>query len=176
MYLILSKIAEHQFPGGGVFEESVTRRCQLCQLVFDSPSKLQRHLIEHACQAIRPSSSSDEASASSAVAAEFRCPACPARCPDASALQAHLLGAPGLHSPAHACQFCALRFFFNAELQNHLLAEHALDQLSVSDLFLRTIQQFKTINFLEISIKVNTHVPNLFNFHAKVLLSSVNCL
>lgn len=136
-----TEVEIHAHISSHVINDGLEHKCHLCRRVYDSPSKLQRHLIEHACHCVPAGASDAECARLAATCGDFRCPACDERCADASALQAHVL-ASGKHLPVakpglqqqidqrpFACDWCEQRFFFDAELENHVLGEHALDQL-----------------------------------------------
>lgn len=83
--------------------------CHLCPLgaEFDTPLKLQTHLIEHTF----------------AGCPAFTCYLCGAAFTAAANLQRHMFE-HGLATRPYDCSRCQLKFFFRAELENHLHCHH----------------------------------------------------
>jgi Zinc finger, C2H2 type len=77
-------------------------RCRLCQESFDTPLRLQLHLIEHTF----------------AGCPTFACYLCGAVFTAPGGLQRHM-NSHGAASKPYDCTKCHLRFFFRAELENH---------------------------------------------------------
>lgn len=98
-YEIQMHVATHVMQEGNVHE------CRMCSSQFDSPAKLQAHLIEHTYE----------------NASEMRCVICQALFTQVSAIQMHVLE-HGLSARQYSCSQCHQKFFFSAELQNHLLS------------------------------------------------------
>ncbi|XP_065343682.1 zinc finger protein 423 isoform X2 [Cloeon dipterum] len=88
------------------------QRCRLCQEVFDTPLKLQVHLIEHTFVGCPT----------------FACYLCGAVFTAAAGLQRHM-GSHGAGSKPYDCTKCHLRFFFRAELENHAFVHVGEKQL-----------------------------------------------
>ncbi|KAK7500297.1 hypothetical protein BaRGS_00008520 [Batillaria attramentaria] len=109
-YEIQLHVANH------MLQEGVTHECKLCTLVFDSPAKLQCHLIEHTFK----------------HEAEMRCSVCGRVFSTASEIQAHALE-HGVTGRQHTCGQCSQRFFFSAELDNHVLIYNHSPALSPLD-------------------------------------------
>lgn len=101
---IHSHIATH------VIEDGVFHQCGLCVQYFDSPSKLQCHLIEH----------------SFAGCQEFQCYLCNLVFSLAAPLMQHMLKAHSFDERPYDCANadCRQKFFFRAELDNHMLTVH----------------------------------------------------
>jgi hypothetical protein len=89
-----------------LLNEGSRHECRLCpQTHFSSPLKLQAHLIEHTFEGC-PS---------------FTCYMCSTLFTTAPALQQHMLE-HGPHTRPYDCSHCHLKFFFRAELENHVLS------------------------------------------------------
>ena len=101
-YEIQAHVASH------VLQEGNIHRCYLCNTDYDSPAKLQCHLIQHTFEG----------------ATEICCYMCRATFPHASAIQMHVLE-HGIGARQYACTHCHQRFFFSAELKNHLYSHGA---------------------------------------------------
>lgn len=99
---IQSHVASH------LLSEGCLHPCRLCSRQFDTPLKLQAHLIEHTF----------------AGCPAFACYLCGCLFTAAVNLQRHMFdqhgGAAGLRP--YDCSRCHLKFFFRAELDNHLLS------------------------------------------------------
>jgi hypothetical protein len=99
---IQSHVASH------LVSEGCLHPCRLCARQFDTPLKLQAHLIEHTF----------------AGCPAFACYLCGCLFTAAVNLQRHMFeqhgGAAGLRP--YDCSRCHLKFFFRAELDNHLLS------------------------------------------------------
>lgn len=98
-------VASHVMQEGNVHE------CLLCSRTFESPAKLQCHLIEHSFE-------SGEEGGTGALAC-YLCPG--ASFSSAAELQQHSVE-HGLAARQFACSRCPQRFFFSAELKNHMQA------------------------------------------------------
>ncbi|XP_038069994.1 zinc finger protein 423-like [Patiria miniata] len=96
-----------------VLSEGVHLECKLCKDIFDSPAKLQCHLINH--------SFADK---------EYRCPICKAMFSCAQDIQAHAVE-HGMEARRHKCSQCSQTFFFSAELQNHVLSHPSQEDLGI---------------------------------------------
>uniref|UniRef100_A0A8C8MLQ5 C2H2-type domain-containing protein n=1 Tax=Oncorhynchus tshawytscha TaxID=74940 RepID=A0A8C8MLQ5_ONCTS len=94
----------------------LNHECKLCSQSFDSPAKLQCHLIEHSFEG---------------MGGTFKCPVCFTVFVQASKLQQHIFSAHGQEDKIYDCSPCPQKFFFQTELQlNHIwgnctLAGHA---------------------------------------------------
>lgn len=97
-YEIQLHVANH------MLQEGTAHECKLCAQVLESPAKLQCHLIEHAYKG----------------KAEIRCGVCGRVFGSAPEIQAHALE-HGVEGRRHTCGQCSQRFFFSAELDNHVL-------------------------------------------------------
>ena len=97
-YEIQLHVAKH------MLQEGTTHECKLCTLVFESPAKLQCHLIEHVYKS----------------KGEIRCSVCGKVFGSAAEIQVHALE-HGVQGRRHTCGQCSQRFFFSAELDNHVL-------------------------------------------------------
>ncbi|KAI9564409.1 zinc finger protein [Daphnia sinensis] len=101
---IQSHVASH------LVSEGCLHPCRLCARQFDTPLKLQAHLIEHTF----------------AGCPAFACYLCGCLFTAAVNLQRHMFdqhgGAVGLRP--YDCSRCHLKFFFRAELENHLLSHN----------------------------------------------------
>lgn len=84
--------------------EGSNHECQLCPSVFASPAKLQCHLIEHTFEGC----------------SNFTCYMCTSVFTSSHAIQTHMLE-HGLASRPYDCTQCHLKFFFRAELENHMI-------------------------------------------------------
>lgn len=94
-------------------------------VIFDSPAKLQAHIVmEHEFGGLADSAST--------LSAEWHCLLCGVLLSGPTAARNHCLE----HRPStwpHACPACPLRFFFAAELRNHqLVTGHRVDHGPVS--------------------------------------------
>ncbi|XP_035678373.1 zinc finger protein 423-like isoform X1 [Branchiostoma floridae] len=87
-----------------MMEEGTVHECSLCRGVYDSPAKLQAHLIEHTFP--------DK---------NYQCLICGGRFATAQDIQSHAID-HGPDARKYHCPHCTLTFFFEAELQNHLLS------------------------------------------------------
>uniref|UniRef100_A0A8C7W860 Zinc finger protein 521 n=1 Tax=Oncorhynchus mykiss TaxID=8022 RepID=A0A8C7W860_ONCMY len=76
--------------------------CKLCSQSFDSPAKLQCHLIEHSFEG---------------MGGTFKCPVCFTVFVQASKLQQHIFSAHGQEDKIYDCSQCPQKFFFQTELQ-----------------------------------------------------------
>ena len=90
--------------------EGCDHDCRLCRTKFDTPLKLQTHLIEHTFSGC----------------AGFTCYLCGSMFTAAANLQKHMFE-HGLAAKPYDCSHCHLKFFFRAELDNHLFI-HENDQ------------------------------------------------
>ncbi|XP_046549372.1 LOW QUALITY PROTEIN: zinc finger protein 423-like [Haliotis rubra] len=97
-YEIQMHVATHMIQEGNIHE------CKLCGKNFETPSKLQCHLIEHTYQGD-----------------EMRCSICCNVYSSITDIQAHALQ-HGVGGRKYACNQCNLKFFFSAELENHLFS------------------------------------------------------
>ncbi|RUS75432.1 hypothetical protein EGW08_016811, partial [Elysia chlorotica] len=86
-----------------VLTEGTQHECRLCGAMFDSPARLQTHLIQH-----------------SFVGRDIACHVCGKIFDSPQEIQVHALehGAPYRR---YSCGMCAHTFFFSAELDNHKL-------------------------------------------------------
>ncbi|XP_061112208.1 zinc finger protein 521-like isoform X2 [Conger conger] len=92
-----------------MLEEGLNHECKLCSQTFDSPAKLQCHLIEHSFEG---------------MGGTFKCPVCFTVFVLASKLQQHIFSAHGQEDKIYDCSQCPQKFFFQTELQNHTLSQH----------------------------------------------------
>ncbi|XP_026053455.1 zinc finger protein 521-like isoform X2 [Carassius auratus] len=93
-----------------MLEEGLIHECKLCSQTFDSPAKLQCHLIEHSFEG---------------MGGTFKCPVCFIVFVQACKLQQHIFTAHGQEDKIYDCSQCPLKFFFQTELQNHSLSLHS---------------------------------------------------
>ena len=96
-YEIQLHVASHMLT------EGTRHECRLCGAFFDSPGKLQTHLIQH-----------------SFLGSEIVCFVCDKTFESPQEIQVHALE----HSSAYkkfACTICPQKFFFSAEFDNHKL-------------------------------------------------------
>ncbi|XP_068459230.1 zinc finger protein 521 isoform X3 [Clinocottus analis] len=91
-------------------EEGLNHECKLCSQSFDSPAKLQCHLIEHSFEG---------------MGGTFKCPVCFTVFVQANKLQQHIFSAHGQEDKIYDCSQCPQKFFFQTELQNHSLTQHS---------------------------------------------------
>ncbi|GCC20614.1 hypothetical protein chiPu_0019177 [Chiloscyllium punctatum] len=84
-------------------EEGLNHECKLCNQTFDSPAKLQCHLIEHSFEG---------------MGGTFKCPVCFTVFVQASKLQHHIFSAHGQEDKIYDCSQCPQKFFFQTELQD----------------------------------------------------------
>ncbi|XP_078397273.1 zinc finger protein 521 isoform X2 [Cetorhinus maximus] len=91
-------------------EEGLNHECKLCSQTFDSPAKLQCHLIEHSFEG---------------MGGTFKCPVCFTVFVQASKLQHHIFSAHGQEDKIYDCSQCPQKFFFQTELQNHTMTQHS---------------------------------------------------
>ncbi|XP_058478742.1 zinc finger protein 521 isoform X3 [Solea solea] len=91
-------------------EEGLNHECKLCSQSFDSPAKLQCHLIEHSFEG---------------MGGTFKCPVCFTVFVQANKLQQHIFSAHGQEDKIYDCSQCPQKFFFQTELQNHTLTQHS---------------------------------------------------
>ncbi|XP_037787345.1 uncharacterized protein LOC119582906 isoform X2 [Penaeus monodon] len=96
---IEAHVASHLLHEGSVHE------CHLCRATFDTPLRLQCHLIEHTFEGC----------------GSFTCYMCSSVFTTASRLQQHMVE-HGLSARPYDCHHCHQRFFFRAELENHVLS------------------------------------------------------
>jgi len=93
-----------------LMNEGSRHECRLCsQIHFDSPLKLQAHLIEHTFEGC----------------SSFTCYMCSTVFTTANGLQHHMLE-HGLHTRPYDCTHCHLKFFFRAELENHIVSHEEI--------------------------------------------------
>uniref|UniRef100_A0AAV2JVM2 C2H2-type domain-containing protein n=1 Tax=Knipowitschia caucasica TaxID=637954 RepID=A0AAV2JVM2_KNICA len=95
---------------GSVSKEGLNHECKLCSQSFDSPAKLQCHLIEHSFEG---------------MGGTFKCPVCFTVFVQANKLQQHIFSAHGQEDKIYDCSHCPQKFFFQTELQNHTLTQHS---------------------------------------------------
>ncbi|XP_071444923.1 zinc finger protein 423 homolog [Hetaerina americana] len=115
--------------GLGVPPASSDLACHLCSppSEWDSPLRLQAHLIEHSFGAATVASGGRDSSgggASGSVVSggsNFSCYLCGAVFTAAAGLQRHMPG-HGLAQRPYDCSRCSLRFFFRSELENHMFS------------------------------------------------------
>ncbi|KAM8850810.1 zinc finger protein 521 isoform 4-T4 [Spinachia spinachia] len=93
-----------------MLEEGLNHECKLCSQSFDSPAKLQCHLIEHSFEG---------------MGGTFKCPVCFTVFVQANKLQQHIFSAHGQEDKIYDCSQCPQKFFFQTELQNHALTQHS---------------------------------------------------
>ncbi|ELU11801.1 hypothetical protein CAPTEDRAFT_220354 [Capitella teleta] len=91
-------VASHVMQEGNVHE------CFICSCHFESPAKLQCHLIEHTFEGT----------------STMQCCVCSSVFTSASDIQSHAIE-HGMSARQHACNLCSQRFFFSAELKNHVM-------------------------------------------------------
>ncbi|XP_071062555.1 zinc finger protein 521-like isoform X3 [Pseudochaenichthys georgianus] len=91
-------------------EEGLNHECKLCSQSFDSPAKLQCHLIEHSFEG---------------MGGTFKCPVCFTVFVQANKLQQHIFSTHGQEDKIYDCSQCPQKFFFQTELQNHSLTQHS---------------------------------------------------
>ncbi|XP_059502249.1 zinc finger protein 521 isoform X2 [Stegostoma tigrinum] len=91
-------------------EEGLNHECKVCNQTFDSPAKLQCHLIEHSFEG---------------MGGTFKCPVCFTVFVQASKLQHHIFSAHGQEDKIYDCSQCPQKFFFQTELQNHTMTQHS---------------------------------------------------
>ena len=103
-YEIQMHVATHVMQEGNIHE------CKICNSIFDSPAKLQCHLIDHTFES---------------QGGEIRCYVCNMLFAHASAVQIHVLE-HGISARRYSCTLCPQTFFFSAELQNHMYCVHQL--------------------------------------------------
>ncbi|KFO37243.1 Zinc finger protein 521 [Fukomys damarensis] len=82
--------------------EGLNHECKLCSQTFDSPAKLQCHLIEHSFEG---------------MGGTFKCPVCFTVFVQANKLQQHIFSAHGQEDKIYDCTQCPQKFFFQTELQ-----------------------------------------------------------
>nr|XP_033789724.1 zinc finger protein 521 isoform X4 [Geotrypetes seraphini] len=90
--------------------EGLNHECKLCSQTFDSPAKLQCHLIEHSFEG---------------MGGTFKCPVCFTVFVQANKLQQHIFSAHGQEDKIYDCTQCPQKFFFQTELQNHTMTQHS---------------------------------------------------
>uniref|UniRef100_A0A8C8S3F4 C2H2-type domain-containing protein n=1 Tax=Pelusios castaneus TaxID=367368 RepID=A0A8C8S3F4_9SAUR len=83
-------------------DEGLNHECKLCNQTFDSPAKLQCHLIEHSFEG---------------MGGTFKCPVCFTVFVQANKLQQHIFSAHGQEDKIYDCTQCPQKFFFQTELQ-----------------------------------------------------------
>lgn len=107
---IQSHVASH------LVSEGCLHPCRLCARQFDTPLKLQAHLIEHTF----------------AGCPAFACYLCGCMFTAAANLQRHMFDQHGgaVELRPYDCSRCLLKFFFRAELENHLLSHVELQPVS----------------------------------------------
>ncbi|XP_043921361.1 zinc finger protein 521 isoform X1 [Protopterus annectens] len=93
-----------------MIDEGLNHECKLCNQTFDSPAKLQCHLIEHSFEG---------------MGGTFKCPVCFTVFVQANKLQQHIFTAHGQEDKIYDCSQCPQKFFFQTELQNHTLTQHS---------------------------------------------------
>ncbi|XP_037539209.1 zinc finger protein 423 isoform X3 [Nematolebias whitei] len=91
-------------------EEGINHECKLCNQMFDSPAKLLCHLIEHSFEG---------------MGGTFKCPVCFTVFVQANKLQQHIFAVHSQEDKIYDCSQCPQKFFFQTELQNHTLSQHA---------------------------------------------------
>ena len=107
---IETHVASHLLHEGSCHE------CHLCRANFDTPLKLQCHLIEHTFEGC----------------GSFTCYMCSSVFTTAARLQQHMVE-HGLSARPYDCHHCHLRFFFRAELENHILTHPEASDGSCQD-------------------------------------------
>ncbi|XP_028813432.1 zinc finger protein 423 isoform X2 [Denticeps clupeoides] len=104
-------VANHMIEEPGLLqEEGINHECKLCNQMFDSPAKLLCHLIEHSFEG---------------MGGTFKCPVCFTVFVQANKLQQHIFAVHGQEDKIYDCSQCPQKFFFQTELQNHTLSQHA---------------------------------------------------
>ncbi|XP_065788494.1 zinc finger protein 521 isoform X1 [Muntiacus reevesi] len=93
-----------------MIDEGLNHECKLCSQTFDSPAKLQCHLIEHSFEG---------------MGGTFKCPVCFTVFVQANKLQQHIFSAHGQEDKIYDCAQCPQKFFFQTELQNHTMTQHS---------------------------------------------------
>ncbi|XP_051983842.1 zinc finger protein 521 isoform X1 [Xyrauchen texanus] len=93
-----------------MLEEGLNHECKMCSQSFDSPAKLQCHLIEHSFEG---------------MGGTFKCPVCFTVFVQACKLQQHIFTAHGQEDKIYDCSQCPQKFFFQTELQNHSVSVHS---------------------------------------------------
>ena len=97
-YEIQLHVASHVMAEGNIHQ------CYMCNCHFDSPAKLQCHLIEHTFEG-----------------SEMACYVCNTTFSEPSTMQVHVLE-HGVGARKYTCTQCPQTFFFSGEYQNHLLS------------------------------------------------------
>ncbi|XP_032892269.1 zinc finger protein 423 isoform X7 [Amblyraja radiata] len=92
-----------------MIEEGINHECKLCNQMFDSPAKLLCHLIEHSFEG---------------MGGTFKCPVCFTVFVQANKLQQHIFAVHGQEDKIYDCSQCPQKFFFQTELQNHMMSQH----------------------------------------------------
>jgi len=98
--------------------EGSNHECHLCSndhVTFDTPLRLQAHLIEHTFEGC----------------SSFSCYMCSTVFTAATGLQQHMVMDHGLHSRPYDCSYCHLKFFFRAELDNHMVSHEQMTRASI---------------------------------------------
>lgn len=88
-------------------QQDVEHRCNICKTFIVSAVKLQEHLIEHSFKGCEDRG--------------YSCYICSTVFTVPSGLQLHMDEVHGSGSKPYDCNLCTAKFFFRAELENHLL-------------------------------------------------------
>ncbi|KAF7246103.1 hypothetical protein EYD10_07785 [Varanus komodoensis] len=98
-------------------DEGLNHECKLCNQTFDSPAKLQCHLIEHSFEG---------------MGGTFKCPVCFTVFVQANKLQQHIFSAHGQEDKIYDCTQCPQKFFFQTELQSSGAEPQAAGQIQTA--------------------------------------------
>uniref|UniRef100_A0A803JC63 Zinc finger protein 521 n=1 Tax=Xenopus tropicalis TaxID=8364 RepID=A0A803JC63_XENTR len=107
---LMPSLSNCQAKGLSTLDEGLNHECKLCSQTFDSPAKLQCHLIEHSFEG---------------MGGTFKCPVCFTVFVQANKLQQHIFSAHGQEDKIYDCAQCPQKFFFQTELQNHTMTQHS---------------------------------------------------
>lgn len=97
-------------------QRDIEHRCNICKTYIVSASKLQEHLIEHSFKGCEEHG--------------YSCYICSAVFTVSSGLQLHMDELHGNGSKPYDCNLCPAKFFFRAELENHLI-EHENGRIKI---------------------------------------------
>ncbi|KAF8782677.1 Zinc finger protein 423 like protein [Argiope bruennichi] len=103
-----TKAEVHAHVKTHVDKEGINHFCHICKKVFDSPAKLQCHLIEHTFEG----------------SSSYGCYLCNVVFTAPHLIQQHMIE-HGMDSRPFDCTLCHQKFFFRAELDNHLAFSHS---------------------------------------------------
>lgn len=132
--------AQHALP-----LREIEHRCNICKTIMTSAIKLQEHLIEHSFKGCEERG--------------YSCYICSAVFTVSTGLQLHMDELHGNGSKPYDCNLCSDKFFFRAELENHLL-EHESGRIKIKPAIKDEAKHLNAMHAHHNNNNVNNHNNN----------------